>query len=132
MVGVSSRVSRMSFQVRAQPWISIPSGVQGGGSRSSTPSLDGHILVVQSTIPADRAVILSQSLSWNLGCHFTLEQNPTTGSEMTILLPLHEVPSGGKSRLIPAHALWQRTAFALGIEKQVFIRHHPLSRTGLV
>jgi len=71
MVGVSSRVSRISFQVRALPVDFNASWCAGRRGRSSTPSLDGHILVVQSTIPVIERRILSQSLSWDLGCHFT-------------------------------------------------------------
>jgi len=78
MVGVSSRVSRISFQVYLL-WISMPADVQGG-NHSSTPKLYEHILVVQSTMPIERR-ILSQSLSWDLGCHLPWNRIRTTGSE---------------------------------------------------
>jgi len=110
----------------------MPSGVQGGEAVARPlPALTG-IFWWFSQFPVIERCILSQSLSWDLGCTSPWNRIRTTGSEMTIL-PLHEVPSGGKSRLIPAHALGQQTAFALGIQKQqVFIRHHPLSRTGIL
>jgi len=87
-----------------------------GRHHSSTPKLY-DILVVQSTLPVIERRILSQSLSWIWAATSPWNRIRTTGSEITVPAQLHEVPSGGKYRLILLTPLWQQTASALGIQK---------------